>query len=169
MKTGAARVSSAVPPLAMSRAAKAMTRAALKAAGAAEKATVPVAAAATSRATSGEQPAGRRDVASQSPGGGGGDKGDGHFCQKIQQKGFPRAVATIREALDRWVHYHKKEQASRKPGKLPTSMANVLLIFLSFPTLKSVDLTDQRLILRVLTDPAQAPGVGCRPQQTLTA
>jgi hypothetical protein len=41
---------------------------------------------------------------------------------------------------------HKKEQASLKPGKLQTSMANVLLIFLSFPMLKSVDPTDQRLI-----------------------
>ena len=70
----------------------------------------------------------------------------GHFCQKIQQKGFPRAVAKILEVLARWVHYHKKEQASRKPGKLQTSMANVLLIFLSFPMLKSVDLTDQQLI-----------------------
>ena len=69
----------------------------------------------------------------------------GHFCQKIQLKGFPRAAATILEALDRWVRCHKKEQA-RKPGNLQTSMANVLLIFLSFPTLKSVDLTDQRLI-----------------------
>jgi hypothetical protein len=70
----------------------------------------------------------------------------GHFCQKIQQKGFPGAVAMILEALDRWVHCHKKEQASRKPGKLQTSMANVLLIFLSFPTLRSYDLTGQLLI-----------------------
>ena len=69
-----------------------------------------------------------------------------HFCQNIQQKGFPRAVAKILEVLDRWVRYHKKEQASRKPGKLQTSMANVLLIFLSFQMLKSVDLTDHRQI-----------------------
>jgi hypothetical protein len=85
----------------------------------------------------------------------------GHVCQKIQQKGFTRAAAKSLEALDRWVHFHKKEQASRKPGKLQTSMANVVLIFLSFPMLKSVD----------LTDPTQSHRGGlqpCRLQQTLT-
>jgi hypothetical protein len=69
------------------------------------------------------------------------------------QKGTSRA-------FDRCVHYHKSH-------KLRTSMANVILILLSFPMLKSVDPTDQQSNQPKPTAPTTGPnlptGMGCWP------